>query len=232
MKTAARVTLALVLASASPVLAQDGAPSGQPPQPAPAAPVATVAQYPAPMTNAWSNVSHINGTVVPVGDKNNYLNEFKRTNISTNPIGWMAGVYGLSASYAVSENIVLKGDANIFNDFFGSDGYEVNATALLYLRRAYSGPYVEAGVMQRETHGHGSDNSTDCYDYGCDSMSTTQTGPEVLVGYTSMFDSGFNISYAFGLARDMNAKNYDGESSSSTEDQLTPTGYLRVGYAF
>jgi hypothetical protein len=189
--------------------------------PAQPAPVATVAQYPAPMTNAWSDVNHINGTLVPVGDKHAYLSQIKHTNISSNPVGWITGVYGLSASYAVSDNFVLKGDANLFNNFFGTDGYEVNATAMLYLRRAYEGPFVEAGLMQRSTHDHHGDDST---------MDLTETGPEVLVGYHYMFDSGFNMSMALGAARNLNAKENEDEYSDDTD--LTPVGYLRIGYAF
>lgn len=224
-----RFALLLVVAMSAPALAQDGSEQPPPPPAQPAAPVATVAQYPAPMTNSWADVSHINGTLVPVGDHNDYIYKFRHTNISTNPIGWITGVYGLSASYAVSENFVLKGDVNLFNDFFDTDGYEVNATALLYLRRAYSGPFVEAGIMQRSTHDHHSNDSDYC-DYDCGSMETTETGPEVLVGYHAMFDSGFNIAIAFGAARDMNHE--DSSDEYSSDDELTPTGYLRIGYAF
>lgn len=221
MTNAVRSALLLVAAMSAPALAQN-AEQAPPPAPQPA-PVATVAQYPAPMTNSWGDVSHINGTLVPVGEHNEYVYKMRHANISSNPIGWITGVYGLSASYAVSENFVVKGDVNIFNNLFGTDGYEVNATALLYLRRAYSGPFVEAGIMQRTTHDH-----DPCYD--CGSMDTTETGPEVLVGYHTMFDSGFNIAVAFGAARNMNATQSADEYSS--ESDITPTGYLRVGYAF
>ena len=44
------------------------------------------AATPAPQTEQWSDVSHINGQLVPVGEHGNYLYKFKKTNISTNPI--------------------------------------------------------------------------------------------------------------------------------------------------
>ena len=50
-----------------------------------AAPVAAAART-APQNEDWSNVSHINGQPVPVGDRNDYLYKFKKTNISVEPV--------------------------------------------------------------------------------------------------------------------------------------------------
>jgi hypothetical protein len=182
---------------------------------------------PAPQTEPWSNVSHINGQVVPVGQHGDYLISYKRFNVSTNPIGWIAGFYGVSASYAVTQNIVLRGDVNYFKGgLFGDDtsGYEVGVSAPIYLRRAYSGPFIEPGLIARGiTH---SEDSFDLNGNSTGTMSTTDTmvGPEMLAGYHWTFDSGLNVAMAFGIAKNLNA--------SDSSDSIQPAGYFRVGYAF
>src|SRR5688572_1857056 len=56
------------------------APAAGPPGAAevPPQPMATAAA-PAPQNEHWSNVSHINGTPVPVGERGNYLHRWKKT---------------------------------------------------------------------------------------------------------------------------------------------------------
>src|SRR5688572_4023829 len=122
----------LVATAASPALAQaPGDPAGDtttgatltvdasaqfaPVPPPPPVRVARVA-VPAPQNEDWNNVSHINGTPVKVGERNDYLNDgYKKVNISSNPIGWMFGFYGVSGSYAIHKNVAIRGDANLFN---------------------------------------------------------------------------------------------------------------------
>src|SRR5687768_1875279 len=102
MNNAARHRLALALclvaASTAPALAQppgeapydsaDASIEVAVPAPAPAPRVAVAA----PQNEDWSNVSHINGTPVKVGERNDYLNNgYKKVNLSSNPIGWMFG---------------------------------------------------------------------------------------------------------------------------------------------
>src|SRR5262249_10030090 len=41
----------------------------------------------APQNEDWNNVSHINGTPVKVGERNDYLYKFKKSNIAANPFG-------------------------------------------------------------------------------------------------------------------------------------------------
>jgi len=175
---------------------------------------AAVAVNAAPMTDPWGNVSHINGQVVPVGERGAYLMSQKKFNISTNPIGWMFGFYGVSGSYALSQNIAIKADANVFS-FDDESGYEYSVSLPIYFKRTYSGPFLEPGLVTR-----GMDDM-DCYD--C--TSTPLAGPMVMVGWHSTFDSGLNIAAAVGAARNMNQV---GEYEAKAE----PVGYFRVGYAF
>ena len=186
--------------------------------PSATAPVVATATNGAPQNEPWDNVSHINGTLVKVGERSDYILKYRKLNISTNPIGWMFGIYGVSASYAMSQNIAIRGDANIMN-IENEHGYEVGISAPIYFRRVYSGPFIEPGLISR-----GMSNSND-YSYSCadcESSNNSMVGPEILFGWHWTFDSGLNVAMAFGAARDLDSK-----GSSDPE----PAGYFRIGYA-
>ncbi len=195
---------------------------GVPPQPGPpgAAEVppqpATVAAVPAPQNEHWGNVSHINGSLVPVGERGNYLYKWKQTNISSNPIGWILGFYGLSLSHAVSNHIAVRGDGNLFRELEGDDsGYEFGLTLPMYFKRVYQGPFVEPGVLIRDF-----DSSDDRGAF---------VGPQVNVGWHWTFDSGMNVAFAVGAARRMNTER---DEFGYSGDSVEPTGYFRIGYAY
>lgn len=181
----------------------------------------------------WSNVSHINGSLVPVGERTSYLKKTFSTSISTNPIAWMVGIYGVSVSRAVHTNIALRGDVNIFSGMFGSDtnGYELSATAPIYLRRVFSGPFVEPGLLIRHTE-DSYDSYGDCFDCSSYDSSSTLVGPQVMFGWHWIFDSGLHASVAFGLAKNMSGPKMDDYGYSYDNDEPEPTGYFRVGYAW
>lgn len=251
MNNAARhLTIALVALSASPALANDEVPithtdqlvvvtpnppvvisngsaaPGAPGAAPAAAPVAAPSGNGAPQNEAWSNVSHINGSLVKVGERGDYLIAHKKVNIATNPIGWMFGVYGVSVSYAVSQNVAIRGDANIVN-FDNTEGYEIGASVPIYFRRVYSGPFIEPGLISRGSRSNYCDSS-----YGggsCMSSMDTMVGPEVLFGWHWTFDSGLNVAAAFGAARPL-AQTEDEYGYS--DDDVQPAGYFRIGYAF
>lgn len=225
--TASALLTTLIAASA---FAQPGPPpampgSAPPPPPAPpgtviivapeappawpaAPPTMVPAALPAPQTDDWRNVSHINGQVVKVGERGDYLyDNGKHTNVSSNPIGWMFGFYGLSISHAVHPNVAIRGDVNIYR-VDGSDGHEVGVSAPIYFRRAFQGPFLEPGVVSR----------------GFEHSGRETVGPEMMFGWHWSFDSGLNVAMALGALRDLN--------SSSRSIDAEPTGYFRVGYAF
>lgn len=243
MNTVGPVLAALVALSATPAFADDGpvthtdqlvVVTPNPPviinngtgTQAPGAPVVGPVTSPngAPQNEPWSEVSHINGTLVKVGEKQDYILRYRKTNISTNPIGWMLGFYGVSVSHAVSQNVAIRGDANIFS-FEGSDGYEIGASLPIYFRRVYSGPFIEPGFVMRGSKSKYCDSS-----YGDCSMDTF-AGPEMLFGWHWSFDSGLNVAAAFGAARDLNAENDNGYDYDSGPE-VEPVGYFRIGYAF
>ena len=188
----------------------------------------------APQTTRWSDVSHINGTLVKVGEKSEYLTRYRKTNISSNPIGWMVGIYGLSVSHAVHANVAIRADANIIS-IGNTDGYEAGVTAPIYFKRVYQGPFLEPGLIvrgQRNRYGAYDAASPCAPNYDCGSASGDSTevmvGPQVLFGWHRSFDSGLNVAAAVGVARNLSsdAMSYNGEPD------VQPVGYVRVGYAF
>jgi hypothetical protein len=219
-----RLALALVALAAAPAAAQPGADLPPPdviviaPGPVPGpAPIAPPAAPPAPQTHDWSAVSHINGHPVPVGETGHYLKtEWKKTNIASNPIGWMIGFYGVSVSHAVSDNLAFRGDVNLFDDPNSSQrGYEIGASLPIYFRRVYSGPFIEPGLIIR--------------DGDQDDTRAASVGPSVVFGWHWTFDSGFNVAVAFGLMRNLTTQRMD---TYYDDDDVQPSGYFRVGYAF
>jgi len=207
-------------ASVAPALAPPGAAEMPPPPPAPSA---------APQNEDWNNVSHINGSIVPVGERNQYLYAYKKNNLQSNPIAWMFGYYQIAGSHALSQNIAASLEISGWSTDHGNEsGYSVAPTLQLYFKRTFSGPFLEGGLVI-----HHDDNSGyyyDCYDCSSTAMSTTRdwVGPEVMFGWAWMFDSGLNISAAFGAAKRMQ----DSQASNYSSDDPEPVGYFRVGYAF
>lgn len=177
----------------------------------------------APQNEPWSNVSHINGALVPVGERGDYLYKWKTTNIASNPLGWMLGFYGLSVSRAVGPHAAIRGDANLFRPVDEPDGgYELGVTVPLYFKRVFQGPFIEPGVLVRDL------DTTDA--------AGPFIGPQVNFGWQWTFDSGFNVAIAAGMARrlgqpSMSAMSADGGGGGSYE-KVEPTGYFRVGYAY
>jgi hypothetical protein len=213
-----------------PVVVTNGAPQPQPMSPGMTQPALPPPAADAPQNEDWNNVSHINGTVVPVGQRGDYLYKFRQTNIASNPIGWIVGFYGISVSHALSDNVALRADANLMS-VDHTTGYEVGVSLPIYFRRTFSGPFIEPGVIARST----TDNECFSLDSGsssssCPGSTHTLVGPEMMFGWQWMFDSGLNVAAAFGVARNLSSQNMDSESSDS--EKLEPAGYFRVGYAF
>lgn len=216
----------IVVTPNPPVVISNGAPSTAAAV-APGAGPSTVAPAPsaqptttAPQNEDWNNVNHINGQLVKVGEKTDYLIKFKKTNIATNPIGYLFGVYGVSVSHALSNHVALRLDANLFN-MDGETGHELGVSVPIYFRRTYSGPFFEPGLITRSFN----DDCYDCYD------DDALTGPEMLFGWHWMFDSGLNVAMAFGAARDMSSDTMD-EYGYDSGPEIQPAGYFRMGYAF
>ena len=74
-------------------------------------------------------------------------------------------------------------------------------------------------VLIRQTN-----DNYECYDcYSTDSMSSDSwAGPELLFGWHWTFDSGLNVQFAAGFAKQMGNSKGDPDGNA----------YFRVGYAF
>jgi hypothetical protein len=184
-----------------------------------AAPVVVAPPAPqAPQNEDWSNVSHINGQIVKIGERTDYLVKGKSTNLSTNPFGLLFNYFDISGAHALTQNVVLSGSLTMWNN-----NMQGSITLPLYFRRAFSGPFLEPGLLMRST------SNTDSYACsGCANGSSTDSwsGPEILFGWHWTYDSGLNVAMAFGGARRLGS-NPDGSSN-----QAEVNGYFRVGYAF
>lgn len=208
------VTQGQPAAVAQPVMAP-GAAEMPPPPPAPGS------MNGAPQNESWQNVSHINGVPVKVGERQDYLFKTKKFNLSTNPFGYFFGYYDIAGSMALGQNLAASVAITGWGEEYSS-GYQFSATLPLYFRKTFSGPFLEAGLLVRTTtHDYG-DYAYGCVDY-CSSMETDSwAGPQLMFGWHWTFDSGLNIAFAAGVAKQMG--NEDGDSDAN--------GYFRVGYAF
>jgi hypothetical protein len=178
---------------------------------------------PAPQTHDWNDVSHINGQLVPVGESNSYEKEFRKTNVSSNPIGWMVGFYGLSVSHAINDHIAIRGDANYYSPVDTDlTGTELGIGAPIYLRRTYQGAFLEPGAIIRHTKYEYSEDGGGATD------ESTTIGPQMLFGWHWTWDSGLNVAMAAGLGRDLE----DDDDGEGDDEPVFFNGYFRVGYAF
>jgi len=201
--------LSTTLLAAASALAQEPASA---PQAAPAP--AAVAAAPVPA----SDISTLNGELVPVGDQNRYRYSHPRWNVSTNPIGWIIGSFGASVSYAPMSHFALRGDVNYY-DSDGDRGVELGIGAPIYFRKVYSGLFLEPGFTFKSLYNDGSGTRE----------TTNVVGPQVLLGWHWFWDSGLNVSAALGAGRNWNSSN---SGTFNDYNKIFPAGYLRFGYAF
>jgi hypothetical protein len=173
----------------------------------------------APRNEPWNNVSHINGTPVPVGTRNDYLYQFRKTIVSSNPVGWIFGFYGVSVNQALSSNIAIRGDIN-YMSINGQLGSEVGVGLPIYFRRTYQGPFVEPGLIRRTLTRKRTEYNA------AEDRTGVVAGPQVLLGWHWMYESGLNLAVALGAGRDL------ADSGSDRDIEPFINGYLRIGYAF
>jgi len=207
-------TLVVVTPNAPVVVTQGAGPqSVTQPLAAPGATEMPPAPTAPPQNEPWSNVSHINGTPVKVGERNDYLYTVKKTNISANPFGLFFGLYDIGVQRSINGNLAASVSITGLKD----EMFQVSVTAPLYFRKTFSGPFLEGGLLYR------AQKSYDCYDCGTTSMNDSWLGPQLMAGWSWIFDSGLNVAFAVGVAKRMDEMDDDG---------IEGNGYLRFGYAF
>jgi hypothetical protein len=195
----------------------------------PPPPIDAVPAPPPPQNEAWDNVSHINGVPVPVGERNRYLYDFKKTNLQVNPIGPFFGYYEAAVSHALSSNIALSVEVALMNeDNSNETALQVAASLPIYFKRTFDGPFLEPGLVVRNESVNNDDYCDDCAQPG----SSTFVQVEMMVGWTWMFDSGLNMSAAIGVAKRVGNTNNPDDYDDEGDNNVSPAGYFRVGYAF
>lgn len=164
-------------------------------------------------------LSHINGVPVKVGEHTEYYydsHKFRPVNIAVNPIGLIVGMYGVSVSVAVTEQIAIRGEFTAYNLVDSeSSGTELDVGVPFYFKKMYSGFFVEPGIMYRSMDsGYGD--------------ADVEFGPQALVGWHWSWDSGFNVVVAGGAGRNFNSQ----EDEWGGSNTLFVNGYFKVGKQF
>ena len=167
-----------------------------------------------------NGISEVGGQIVKDGDRHEYLLDYKRWNVAVNPFGVLSDIYSISGSYAFHKNFALKLDGSYSYQTNASDDSEskkasksdsVSELAVsvpIYFQKAYTGVSLETGMLYRTIK--------------YDGKRRTEFGPQLLLGYSWMWDSGLNVGLGLGAARNLVAK----------DRELVGNGYFRVGYAF
>lgn len=188
--------------------------------------------------------STIGDNPVAVGERNRYEYEHKTFNIATNPLGLIWGSYGISAGYAVAKNVVLRADIAYSTYSLGYSssnweysGIEFGLGAPIYFSKAFSGFFLEPGVLVRQVS---ATYTAPNWDYDADgnyvgsgtqesTSSETVFGPSVMLGYHWMWDSGLNLALAAGIGRNIGGSDSD---AFSDFNNVFFNSYFNVGYAF
>ena len=168
--------------------------------------------------------SKIDGQLVKVGEKNQYLYTYPKLNISTNPFSPLLNRLSVSVTYALTMNLAVRGDVSVFlgDDYDGSAamGSGINATLALplYFKKVYSGFFIEPGVQVGEFDRE-------------DLM-----GFQVAAGWHWMWDSALNVSAGAGIGRNFasggDCQTDEWATYCDDPEEIYPVAYFRVGYAF
>lgn len=214
-----------------------------------AAPAALAQDYKYDEGNKYNTIGD---NPVAVGDKNKYEQEFKKINISTNPMAWMWGTFGASGAYALNQNFALRAELNYASyswlepdwadDTYDLTGFEFGVGVPIYFAKAFTGFFVEPAILIRVVsltytksaysvglNADGDYEST--YSKKTVDTSATVFGPNVMFGYHWMWDSGFNLALAGGVGRNLSTGNDDEEGLAFVSDFFW-NGQLNLGYAF
>jgi hypothetical protein len=135
-----------------------------------------------------------------------------RWNISSNPVGWIVGVYGASITAGLAENLAIRADANYFTPIATeAKGFELGAGLPIYVDRTFDGLYFEPGFIVRR---YGDDRAEPVY------------GPQLLAGWHWIWNNRLNVAVAAGVGRDIRG------AGDTTHANFFLNGSLRFGYAF
>lgn len=165
------------------------------------------------------NVSTLQGQLVPVGEKNKYLLDYKVWNVWTNPFGFFFGSFPVGVSYAVNRNLKLNVEPYGIYTYLSDTpigGLGITLSASAFFKKVYDGFYLEPGyrflwLNQSSTNTSGVVNAL-----------------QLIGGWGWVWDAGFNINLGFGLGY------YFGKGFVDNDgfDGVAPAGNLQFGYTF
>ena len=146
--------------------------------------------------------------------------------IGTDPLGPLNDIYALTASYAVSDHVAVRGEVQLQRDDFDTNNlWHYRASVPLFLDRTFHGPFVEPGLVQTEgtINGYTLDATGNPVPMA---LQVKTFGPSMMVGYQWTFHDRYSIAAAFGGSKIW----------SSTPGVLGigggPDFYIRVGWLF
>jgi hypothetical protein len=157
----------------------------------------------------------------------------ERALVAANPLGWLVGIYGATASVAVTDHVALRGEFDYARApfFLEMNIIEGDVGAPIYVRRTFHGVFVEPGVVVRRIEEWWEGDSTyiggKFVEIKPGSRRYIQWGPQLLVGWQWTGASGVSIAAAAGVTYNVN-----NDPRTSGREVVVPNGYLRFGYAF
>jgi len=161
--------------------------------------------------------SKIDGQLVPVGEKNKYEYSYKKHLVSTNPLSYFFGSFGVSYSYAFHKYAAARLDAGFIHiwdtELYGA---EFCAAVPIFFKKMNDGFYIEPGVY------------VSAMSYESDSA--VAGGPQMLLGWSWIWDSGFNINLGLGMSYTW--RSGDNDWGVNGIDGPWPRGRLAFGYAW
>jgi hypothetical protein len=163
--------------------------------------------------------SKIDGQLVPVGEKNKYEYRYQKHLVSTNPLTWFFGTFGLGYTYAFHKHFAAHVEAGFFHiwktELYGA---EFTASVPIYFKKMHDGFYLEPGAYLLAVDAYGT--------------SVVAGGPQLLLGWSWIWDSGFNVNLGFGMSYTF--ADFQGEDDwwSGAVDGPWPRGRLAFGYAW
>ncbi|HTR56414.1 MAG TPA: hypothetical protein VMJ10_37325 [Kofleriaceae bacterium] len=147
----------------------------------------------------------------------------RRFEIAIDPISPRFGYWEGAIDCAISRQVVLSLSAAYWTSDPLNGGAQIVASVPIYLSRAYSGVFVEPGMVLRgysHVYPGAPANFVD--------PDPPWMGPELLVGWQVTSASGLAIAAAFGLVKPLSTR----DSSQKPLDDPEINGYFRVGYVF
>jgi hypothetical protein len=151
----------------------------------------------------------------------------RTVSLGVNPLGWMMGFYGISATVALSEHTALRADGTYIRLRDDYQSYEFELGLPIYLVDRFDGLFIEPGLSLRRSRGSAFvstlENPPPRYR---DQPVSHLRGANLLVGWHWMSDSGVNLAVAAGLA-------FLTEVDEMHDETVEPVanGYLRLGFA-